>query len=177
MLTNILSGQFYCSINFPSHIFLFNFNSSLQIFCEVLQLDANLNSTSFFLPSISILLYKSAAGSFNLNFVPFYKKSRLCLTVVHICWTYHGHLQYFCKMEYQHFQHFIWQEFIPHICHGRHGRRPCNFFLAGVNFYRFNAKSWHFRQILREKVAFFTDLTRKIGVFRCKFYFPKILPV
>ena len=26
-------------------------------------------------------------------------------------------------------------------------------------------------------MAFFTDLTRKIGVFRCKFYFPKILPV
>ena len=54
----------------------------------------------------------------------------------------------------------------------------CKFFLAGVNFYRFNAKNWHFRQILREKVAFFfTDLTRKIGVFRCKFYSPKILPV
>ena len=32
---------------------------------------------------------------------------------------------------------------------------PCRFFLAGVNFYRFNAKNWHFRQILREKVAFF----------------------
>ena len=44
---------------------------------------------------------------------------------------------------------------IPDICHGRHGRRPCKFFLAGVNFYRFNAKNWHFRQILREKVAFF----------------------
>ena len=58
-----------------------------------------------------------------------------------------------------------------------HGRCPCKFFLAGVNFYRFNAKNWHFRQILREKVAFFTDLTRKIGVFRCKFYSPKILPV
>ena len=58
------------------------------------------------------------------------------------------------------------------------GRRPCKFFLAGVNFYRFDAKNWHFRQILREKVAFFfTDLTRKIGVFRCKFYSPKILPV
>ena len=28
---------------------------------------------------------------------------------------------------------------IPHICHGR---RPCKFFLAGVNFYRFNAKNW-----------------------------------
>ena len=54
---------------------------------------------------------------------------------------------------------------------------PCKFFLAGVNFYRFNAKNWHFRQILREKVVFFTDLTRKIGVFRCKFYSPKILPV
>ena len=54
----------------------------------------------------------------------------------------------------------------------------CKFFLAGVNFYRFNAKNWHFRQILRKKVAFFfTDLTRKIGVFRCKFYSPKILPV
>ena len=66
---------------------------------------------------------------------------------------------------------------IPDICHGRHGRRPCKFCLAGVNFYRFSAKNWHFRQILREKVAFFTDLTRKIGVFRCKFYSPKILPV
>ena len=53
----------------------------------------------------------------------------------------------------------------------------CKFFLAGVNFYRFNAKNWHFRQILREQVAFFTDLTRKIGVFRCKFYSPKILLV
>ena len=31
----------------------------------------------------------------------------------------------------------------------------CKFFLAGVNFYRFNAENWHFRQILREKVAFF----------------------
>ena len=33
---------------------------------------------------------------------------------------------------------------IPHICHGRHGRRPCKFFLPGVNFYRFNAKNWRF---------------------------------
>ena len=33
---------------------------------------------------------------------------------------------------------------IPDICHGRHGRRPCKFFLAGVNFYRFNAKNWQF---------------------------------
>ena len=31
----------------------------------------------------------------------------------------------------------------------------CKFFLAGVNFYRFNAKNWHFRQFLREKLSFF----------------------
>ena len=35
---------------------------------------------------------------------------------------------------------------------------PCKFFLAGVNFYRFNAKNWHFQQILREKVAFFLQI-------------------
>ena len=50
---------------------------------------------------------------------------------------------------------------IPDICHGRHRRRPCKFFLAGVNFYRFNAKNWHFRQILREKVAFFYRFNAK----------------
>ena len=50
---------------------------------------------------------------------------------------------------------------IPDICHGRHGRRPCKFFLAGVNFYRFNAKNWHFRQILREKMAFFYRFNAK----------------
>ena len=33
---------------------------------------------------------------------------------------------------------------IPHICHGRHGRRLCKFFWAGVNVYRFNAKNWRF---------------------------------
>ena len=41
------------------------------------------------------------------------------------------------------------------------GRRPCKYFLAGVNFYRFNAKNWHFRQILREKVAFFYRFNAK----------------
>ena len=55
---------------------------------------------------------------------------------------------------------------------------PCKFFLAGVNFYRFNAKNWHFdRFYVKKWLFFFTDLTRKIGVFRCKFYSPKILPV
>ena len=54
---------------------------------------------------------------------------------------------------------------------------PCKFFLAGVNVYRFNAKNWHFDRFYVKKWLFFTDLTRKIGVFRCKFYSPKILPV
>ena len=65
---------------------------------------------------------------------------------------------------------------IPDICHESHENFRVNF-LASANFYRCNAENWHFRLILREKVTFFTDLTRKIGVFWCKFYSPKILPV
>ena len=38
---------------------------------------------------------------------------------------------------------------------------PCKFFLAGVNSYRFNAKDWHFRQILRKKVAVFYRFNAK----------------
>ena len=49
---------------------------------------------------------------------------------------------------------------IPHICHGRHGRRPCKFFLAGVNFFRFNAKNWQF-------TVYFAVITQKIGNFLC----------
>ena len=33
---------------------------------------------------------------------------------------------------------------ISHICHGRHEYTRVNFYLAGVNFYRFNAKNWQF---------------------------------
>ena len=33
---------------------------------------------------------------------------------------------------------------IPDICHGRHGRRPCKFFLPGVKFSRLNAKNLPF---------------------------------
>ena len=32
------------------------------------------------------------------------------------------------------------------------------FFLASANFYRFNAQNLHFRQILREKLAFFLQI-------------------
>ena len=44
---------------------------------------------------------------------------------------------------------------------------PCKFFLAGVNFYRFNAKIWQFSVYFVVIYAFF----------RCKYYSPKILPV
>ena len=62
---------------------------------------------------------------------------------------------------------------IPHICHESHENSRVNIF-----------GRCKFLQIQREKLAFstdftqksdvfFTDLTRKIGVFRCKFYSPK----
>ena len=47
---------------------------------------------------------------------------------------------------------------IPDICHEPHEHVRVNCFLVGVNFDRFNAKNWHFRQILREKVAFFLNI-------------------
>ena len=50
---------------------------------------------------------------------------------------------------------------IPDICHEPTSEARVIFFLAGVNFYRFNAKNWHFRQILREKVAFFYRFNAK----------------
>ena len=43
---------------------------------------------------------------------------------------------------------------IPHICHGRHGQRPCKFFFAGVNFYRFNAKIGIFDRFYAKKWRF-----------------------
>ena len=46
---------------------------------------------------------------------------------------------------------------IPHICHER---RSCKFFLAGVNFYRLNAKNWQF-------TVYFAVITQKIGNFLC----------
>ena len=39
---------------------------------------------------------------------------------------------------------FVEIESIPHICHECHEYIRLNFFLAGVNFYRFNAKNWRF---------------------------------
>ena len=73
----------------------------------------------------------------------------------------------------------------------------CKFFLDGVNFYRFNAKmwhfrqilhekvaffyifnakNWHFRQILHEKVAFFKDLTQKLAFYGVNFILQKFCP-
>ena len=50
---------------------------------------------------------------------------------------------------------------IPDIYHGRADGVRVNFFLASVNFYRFNAKNWHFRQILREKSGVFYRFNAK----------------
>ena len=49
---------------------------------------------------------------------------------------------------------------IPDICHRRHGHTRVNFFLAGVNFYRFNAKSWQF-------TMYFAIITQKNGNLLC----------
>ena len=49
---------------------------------------------------------------------------------------------------------------IPHICHKPHEYIRVNFFLAGVNFYRFNAKNWQF-------TVYFAVITQKIGNFLC----------
>ena len=35
---------------------------------------------------------------------------------------------------------------------------PCKFFLAGVNFYRFNAKNWHFDRFYVKKWLFFLQI-------------------
>ena len=53
----------------------------------------------------------------------------------------------------------LWKSrfFIPHICHEP---GSCKFFLAGVNFYRFNAINWQF-------TVYFAVITQKIGNFLC----------
>ena len=68
------------------------------------------------------------------------------------------------------------QQIIPHICHGRHGRRPCKFFWDGVNFYRFNAKNWQFTvyfAVITQKLAIFCVFCRNLRVFSVKILFSK----
>ena len=62
---------------------------------------------------------------------------------------------------------------IPHICHGRHGRRPCKFFLAGVNFYRL-AIYCEKLAIYWEKLAIYCEKLAIDCIFWCKFCSPKI---
>ena len=49
---------------------------------------------------------------------------------------------------------------IPDICLERHEHARVNFFLAGVNFYRFNAKNWQF-------TVYFAVITQKIDNLLC----------
>ena len=57
----------------------------------------------------------------------------------------------------------------------------CKFFLAGVNFYRFNAKNWqftvYFAVITQKNWQFTVYFVVIYAFFRCKFYSPKILLV
>ena len=57
----------------------------------------------------------------------------------------------------------------------------CKFFLAGVNFYRFNAKNWqftvYFAVITQKNWQFSVYFVVIYAFFWCKFYSPKILLV
>ena len=55
---------------------------------------------------------------------------------------------------------WLGQNCIPHICHEPTSEARVNYFLAGVNFYRFNAKNWHF-------TVYFAVITQKIGNLLC----------
>ena len=66
-------------------------------------------------------------------------KAVLCITCANSLWIIHA---------------------IPDICYGSHGYTRVKFFLAGVNFYRFNAKNWQF-------TVYFAIITQKIGNFLC----------
>ena len=68
------------------------------------------------------------------------KKSRRCL---HQSWVTLAGKSRYDEVSDVTENHMQFARIIPHICHGRHGRRPCKFFLAGVNFYKFNAKRYH----------------------------------
>ena len=50
---------------------------------------------------------------------------------------------------------------------------PCKFFLAGVNFYRFNAKNWHFDRFYVKKWLFFYRFNAKNWRFSVKILFSK----
>ena len=47
---------------------------------------------------------------------------------------------------------------IPDICHESHENSRVNFFWAGVNFYRFNAKNW-------QLTVYFAVITQKLAIF------------
>ena len=112
MFTNILSGQFYCTfyINSSSQIFLFNFNSSLQIFCEVLKLDVNLNSTSIFFLQFQFFFTNLPPGP-SISILSPLTKSRACVSPS--C-TFAGRTTVTCnifaKKNISNFWQFIWQE-------------------------------------------------------------------
>ena len=115
---------------------------------------------SFYFADVCAQLFLYIKVSFYFADVPNYSVFLVTKSIFHLRKRKQIVKEYFCN------KHTSNLSRIPRVY-------PCKFFLAGVNFYRFKAYSTDFTR----KVAFFTDLTRKIGVFRCKFYSPKILLV
>ena len=88
----------------------------------------------------ALLISLSTTNDWNIN-------SRPNLDKLFYSWNWRGWKCFVCKST----KHTSYLSREPRVY-------SCKFFLAGVNFYRFNAKNWHFRQILREKVAFFLQI-------------------
>ena len=132
--------------NFSLLIFLHLF---LIPFCNFFTFDRSrvlVNATFFFSPNFQ---YRTLSGSTGVsNFC----QQQYCVLfhpyLTDLLWVSCKRVDGSCSKQLCQPEHTSYLSRTPRIY-------SCNFFLAGVNFYRFNAKHWHFRQILREKLAFF----------------------
>ena len=114
-----------------------NFDVQLMVFLPVASLG----------PQLHTLLSSPSIGACPLCLVWLLKKVETVRSVLPHAASHHQHVLnidmdvYFVRYV---LLSFVIATSIPHICHRRHGRRPCKLFLAGVNFFRFNAKNWQF---------------------------------
>ena len=72
-----------------------------------------------------------------------------------------GHKTEWMKNLFLFWQHTWYLSRSPRTC-------PCKFFLAGVNFYRFNAKNWQFTvyfAVITQKLAIYCVFCRNLRVF------------
>ena len=128
-------------------------------------------STSFFKISIHSMWLKTTLSDPWRKLPPPLYENSLYGKFYH---SYHGwccvelypNFEYFCLIHHQ----VVAQTLNPQTVNSSHTSYlsripriyPCKIFLPGVNFYRFNPKNWRF----------FTDSTRKIGIFD-RFYAKK----